>query len=95
MSQTIGVTWSEPDGVETRKDPEKNKKGFEIRAGTKKNIQNGLKKRPWVLERHSMRGSASTSVLLLCLTLFGRGVPQESYSGETGSACLEFSEARM
>jgi hypothetical protein len=33
-----------------------------------------------------MRGSASTSVLLLCLTIFGRGVPQESYSCETCSA---------
>jgi hypothetical protein len=33
-----------------------------------------------------MRGSASTSVLLLCLTLFGRGVPQEC--GETCSAEL-------
>jgi hypothetical protein len=31
-----------------------------------------------------MRGPASTSVLLLCLTLFGRGVPQEC--GETCSA---------
>ena len=31
----------------------------------------------------SMRGSACTSVLLLCLTIFGRGAPQESYSGET------------
>jgi len=33
-----------------------------------------------------MRGSASTSVLLLCLAIFGRGAPQESYSGETCSA---------
>jgi hypothetical protein len=41
-----------------------------------------------------MRGSTATSVLLLCLTLFGRGVPQESYSGETDSASLEFSDAR-
>ena len=31
----------------------------------------------------SMRGSACTSVLLMCLTIFGRGAPQESYSGET------------
>jgi hypothetical protein len=35
VSQTIGVTWSEPDGVETRKDPEKNKKGFEIKRDLK------------------------------------------------------------
>ena len=34
----------------------------------------------------SMRGSASTTVLLLCLTLVGRSVSQESYSGETCSA---------
>jgi hypothetical protein len=30
VSQTIGVTWSEPDGVETRKDPEKNKKDLKF-----------------------------------------------------------------
>jgi hypothetical protein len=44
-----------------------------------------------------MRVSTCTSVLLLCLMLFRRGVPHEAYSGETCSAerWLEFPDAQM